>query len=134
MTVKTSDIPFAGTDAKVFIKLQGRSGDDSDDLPLKKSGKDLFEQNQTDVFVFEDIPSVGEITHVKVWHDNSGKVLSQTVIKEMQRPLKRYIKRDLKRPNFSSLILPTLCMLVLGITYVDLPCKVNAIYQFRKFV
>ena len=73
MTVKTSDIQFAGTDAKVFIKLQGRNGDDSEDLTLKRSGKDLFEQNQTDVFVFEDIPSVGEITHVKVWHDNSGK-------------------------------------------------------------
>ena len=71
--MKTSDIQFAGTDAKVFIKLQGRNGDDSDDLALKKSGKDLFEQNQTDVFIFEDISSVGEITNVKVWHDNSGK-------------------------------------------------------------
>ena len=79
MTVKTSDIPFAGTDAKVFIKLQGRSGDDSDDLALKKSGKDLFEQGQTDVFFFEDIPSVGEITHVKVWHDNSGKILKRYI-------------------------------------------------------
>uniref|UniRef100_A0A3B4DKH5 PLAT domain-containing protein n=1 Tax=Pygocentrus nattereri TaxID=42514 RepID=A0A3B4DKH5_PYGNA len=70
--VKTSDISGAGTDANVFLIVFGENGD-TGTLALKESSnRNKFERNQMDVFRFSDILSLGELSKIRVWHDNTG--------------------------------------------------------------
>uniref|UniRef100_A0A665W322 Lipoxygenase homology domains 1a n=1 Tax=Echeneis naucrates TaxID=173247 RepID=A0A665W322_ECHNA len=70
--VKTSDIAGAGTDANVWIIVFGESGD-TGILALKECNKsNKFERKQVDTFRFSDILSLGELSKVRVWHDNTG--------------------------------------------------------------
>ncbi|CAN9504554.1 unnamed protein product [Ophioblennius macclurei] len=70
--VKTSDSAGAGTDANVWIIIFGENGD-TGVLALKESNKsNKFERKQVDIFSFRDILSMGELSKVRVWHDNSG--------------------------------------------------------------
>ncbi|XP_045923575.1 lipoxygenase homology domain-containing protein 1-like [Micropterus dolomieu] len=70
--VKTSDNAGAGTDANVWIIIFGENGD-SGTLALKESNKsNKFERKQVDTFRFSDILSIGELSKVRVWHDNTG--------------------------------------------------------------
>ncbi|XP_058639791.1 lipoxygenase homology domain-containing protein 1 isoform X4 [Onychostoma macrolepis] len=70
--VKTSDIAAAGTDANVFLIVFGENGD-TGTLALREcSNRNKFEHNQVDVFRFGDILSLGELSKVRVWHDNKG--------------------------------------------------------------
>ncbi|KAK7479806.1 hypothetical protein BaRGS_00028986, partial [Batillaria attramentaria] len=73
ITVKTSDVRGAGTDANVYIILFGVNGD-SGELHLKDSttNKSPFETGQTDVFTIKHILSLGELSKLRVWHDNKG--------------------------------------------------------------
>lgn len=73
--MKTSDILGAGTDANVFVTLFGANGDSSE-LELKKSETNLnkFERNKTDIFSFNDLLSLGELTKVRIRHDNTGSI------------------------------------------------------------
>ncbi|XP_069906347.1 lipoxygenase homology domain-containing protein 1 isoform X3 [Oryctolagus cuniculus] len=72
VTVKTSDILGAGTDANVFIIIFGENGD-SGTLPLKQSANwNKFERNNTDTFSFPDMLSLGHLCKLRVWHDNKG--------------------------------------------------------------
>jgi hypothetical protein len=79
ISVKTSNVKGAGTDANVFVTLFGDNGD-SGPLHLKKSetNKSPFENDQNDVFVFNDILSLGELAKCRVWHDNKGLYLNIT--------------------------------------------------------
>ena len=72
--MKTSDVRGAGTNANVFIVIFGEHGD-SGDKPLRQSESNgsPFENNQTDVFTFNDELSLGALMKVRVWHDNKGK-------------------------------------------------------------
>jgi len=71
VNVKTGDVIGAGTDANVFMIIFGENGD-SGELALKNSEtyKDKFERNHTDVFTFKNLLSLGELTKVRIWHDN----------------------------------------------------------------
>ena len=73
ISVKTSDIRGAGTDANVYVVVFGQNGD-SGELHLKESetNKSPFENNQTDVFTFPHTLSLGTLTKCRVWHDNKG--------------------------------------------------------------
>ncbi|KAL5006870.1 hypothetical protein ScPMuIL_015676 [Solemya velum] len=73
ISVKTSDVRGAGTDAGVYMVLFGSNGD-SGELHLEKSenNKSPFENNQLDIFVFKDILSLSELSKCRVWHDNKG--------------------------------------------------------------
>ncbi|XP_055036930.2 lipoxygenase homology domain-containing protein 1 [Misgurnus anguillicaudatus] len=72
VSVKTSDATGAGTDANVWMIIFGENGD-TGTLALKESGNtNKFERKQTDTFRFPDILSLGELSKVRVWHDNSG--------------------------------------------------------------
>ncbi|XP_031222113.1 lipoxygenase homology domain-containing protein 1 [Mastomys coucha] len=72
VSVKTSDILGAGTDANVFIIIFGENGD-SGTLPLKQSANwNKFERNNTDTFNFSDMLSLGHLCKLRVWHDNKG--------------------------------------------------------------
>lgn len=71
--VKTSDIFGAGTDANVYVILFGTTGD-SGKLYLHESDthRDKFERAQEDVFHFPNMLSLGELSKLRIWHDNSG--------------------------------------------------------------
>ncbi|XP_061733262.1 LOW QUALITY PROTEIN: lipoxygenase homology domain-containing protein 1 [Nerophis ophidion] len=70
--VKTSDVAGAGTDANVWIIIFGENGD-TGTLALKECNRsNKFERKQADTFRFADILSLGELSKVRVWHDNRG--------------------------------------------------------------
>ncbi|XP_075870025.1 lipoxygenase homology domain-containing protein 1 [Nelusetta ayraudi] len=70
--IKTGDVAAAGTDAKVWIIVFGENGD-TGTLLLRDSNKsNKFERKQVDMFRFSDILSLGELSKVRVWHNNSG--------------------------------------------------------------
>ncbi|XP_076859680.1 lipoxygenase homology domain-containing protein 1 [Brachyhypopomus gauderio] len=70
--VKTSDVTGAGTDANVFLIIFGENGD-TGTLALKEcSNRNKFERKQMDVFRFHDVLSLGELSKIRVWHDNKG--------------------------------------------------------------
>ncbi|XP_044239129.1 lipoxygenase homology domain-containing protein 1 isoform X1 [Ursus arctos] len=72
VSVKTSDILGAGTDANVFIIIFGENGD-SGTLALKQSANwNKFERNNTDTFNFSDMLNLGHLCKLRVWHDNKG--------------------------------------------------------------
>lgn len=66
----------AGTDAKVWIIIFGENGD-TGTLALRDSNKsNKFERKQVDMFRFCDILSLGDLSKVRVWHNNSGETRS----------------------------------------------------------
>ncbi|KAL1253398.1 hypothetical protein QQF64_018091 [Cirrhinus molitorella] len=72
VSVKTSDVTASGTDANVWMIIFGENGD-TGTLTLKESNNtNKFERKQTDTFRFPDILSLGELSKVRIWHDNSG--------------------------------------------------------------
>ncbi|XP_048241483.1 lipoxygenase homology domain-containing protein 1-like isoform X2 [Haliotis rufescens] len=73
ISVNTTDIRGSGTDANVYIILFGANGD-SGDIHLDKSetNKDPFEQGRNDVFTIKNILTLGELSKLRVWHDNKG--------------------------------------------------------------
>lgn len=63
----------AGTDANVFIIVFGEHGD-TGTLALKQSNNsNKFERKALDVFKFVDMLSLGNLSKVRIWHDNKGK-------------------------------------------------------------
>ncbi|XP_076005611.1 lipoxygenase homology domain-containing protein 1 [Genypterus blacodes] len=70
--VQTSDVGGAGTDANVCLILFGEFGD-TGTLALKEStNRNKFERKAKDVFKFPDMLSLGELSKIRVWHDNKG--------------------------------------------------------------
>ncbi|KAG7499250.1 lipoxygenase-likey domain-containing protein 1 isoform X1 [Solea senegalensis] len=70
--VKTSDVAGAGTDANVWVIIFGENGD-TGTLALKECNKsNKFERKQLDTFRFLEILSLGELSKIRVWHDNTG--------------------------------------------------------------
>jgi hypothetical protein len=72
ISVKTGDVRGAGTDANVFVKLFGESGE-TEDKKLESSGNN-FERGNTDTFSFEAL-DLGEVTKVRVGHGKFFLVL-----------------------------------------------------------
>lgn len=57
----------------MFVILFGEYGD-TGTLPLKEgANRNKFERKKKDVFRFPDLLSLGEMSKVRVWHDNKGK-------------------------------------------------------------
>eukprot|EP00061_Rhincodon_typus_P014906 g42283.t1 len=70
ITVKTSDVSGAGTDANVSLIIFGEHGD-TGILALKQSNNsNKFERKSTDIFKFTDMLSLGDLSKVRIWHDN----------------------------------------------------------------
>lgn len=57
----------------MFVIVFGEFGD-TGILPLKAStNRNKFERKMKDVFRFPDMLSLGELSKVRVWHDNKGE-------------------------------------------------------------
>jgi len=76
VSVQTSNVNGAGTDAGVYITLFGENGD-SGEIRLKSSetNKKPFENNQLDVFTLSNILNLGQLFKVRIWHDNKGSLV-----------------------------------------------------------
>lgn len=83
MSMYLCNIPGAGTDANVFLIVFGEYGD-TGTLPLKEStNRNKFERKTKDVFRFPDMLSLGELSKIRVWHDNKGEAKRRaTVMRE----------------------------------------------------
>lgn len=68
--VTTSQEPFAGTDARVYVNLIGVNGASTGSIKLHNSMQD-FERGRTDTF-YRDASPVGHLKAIKVHRDNSG--------------------------------------------------------------
>lgn len=59
----------------------GENGD-TGTLALKESeNTNKFEQSLTDTFCFTDILSLGELSKIRVWHDNTGECINKYTVK-----------------------------------------------------
>ena len=72
VSVVTSDVRGAGTDARVYIQLFGDRSD-SGKVPLEtsKTNRNKFERGQTDLFEIKE-SDVGDIRKIRIGHDGSG--------------------------------------------------------------
>ena len=69
VTVVTADERFAGTDANVYLRIEGAKGE-TPTMPLEATRAD-FERGNVDVFKLT-APDVGEIVAVVIGHDGRG--------------------------------------------------------------
>jgi len=71
ITVKTGDLPNAGTSAGVYCVLYGgRGGDRSSGKILLTNGK--FQRGRTDLFNVEVLELLSPLSRLDVGHDNKG--------------------------------------------------------------
>ena len=70
VTVRTSDVRWAGTDAKVSVRLIGAEGKTTSVRVLENDSNN-FERNAEDVFVVRDV-DVGAVSRVEIKHDGRG--------------------------------------------------------------
>ena len=94
ITVYTGIWRRCGTTANVAINIYGDQRD-SDVIPLTCSAmcaKKLFQRGSVHTFVLPLAKMLGDITHIKIWHDNSGKnpswFLRQVVIRDIKNDAK----------------------------------------------
>ncbi|XP_067681544.1 lipoxygenase homology domain-containing protein 1-like [Haliotis asinina] len=93
ITVITGHKKMAGTDAKVYLTLYGKSGSSPKlHLPDDKNKK-RFERNSEDHFKFR-IKDIGEIKRIRIEHDGSGLAAGWN--------LQKVIIHDINDPSFSA--------------------------------
>ncbi|CAF4073398.1 unnamed protein product, partial [Rotaria sordida] len=73
VTTKTSNIDDAGCDSDISIVIFGQNGD-SGELKLENSSTHMnkFERDREDIFTFENILSLGELTKLRVSNSESS--------------------------------------------------------------
>ncbi|XP_078368600.1 lipoxygenase homology domain-containing protein 1-like isoform X2 [Oculina patagonica] len=74
MTFETEDVPFAGTDATVYVQLFGEKGQ-TEKIEFKSENKleaPKFKRGRIDKFAVETA-DVGKLTKLRVGHDNTGR-------------------------------------------------------------
>jgi hypothetical protein len=72
--VHTGDAKDADTRANVSFVVYGDKGRSSPEIKLDKSETYVtpFRRDQLDIFNTIDVKNLGELTKIKIWHDNSG--------------------------------------------------------------
>jgi lipoxygenase homology domain-containing protein 1 len=70
VVVKTGNIKYAGTNAKVYITLNGSLAN-SGERQLNNEGND-FVRGHSDTYAIKTDTDLGEIQHVRIRHDGSG--------------------------------------------------------------
>lgn len=73
ITVHTGDVKDAGTQSNVSVELFGKKGK-SPKLKLDKSEtyNTKFCRDQLDIFTVYNIPHLGDLHKIQVWHDRTG--------------------------------------------------------------
>lgn len=71
MEVKTSDVRGAGTDAAVFLTIQGATASTGPHI-LEAHSRKCFERDQLDRFTLDNLPDVTPLTQIRVSHDAAG--------------------------------------------------------------
>lgn len=78
VTVHTSDVPDAGTTARVYMELNGTSNSSSPkelSNPVSSSSsshkQQPFQRRQADCFILKCF-DLGEVQRLTIWHDGSG--------------------------------------------------------------
>ncbi|XP_066910530.1 polycystin family receptor for egg jelly-like isoform X2 [Clytia hemisphaerica] len=71
VTVNTGSRRRAGTTSNVYFTLSGDLGDTGVRV-LKDPKRRTFQRSSSDVFVMTTAGSLGDLTYLKVWHDNKG--------------------------------------------------------------
>ncbi|XP_051886628.1 polycystin family receptor for egg jelly-like [Pristis pectinata] len=71
VTLYTGGRPDAGTTADVFLTLVGTSTE-SDAYLLHHPEHQTFSRNSVDTFLLTAKVDLGELTHIRVWHNNVG--------------------------------------------------------------
>uniref|UniRef100_A0A8C5N031 Polycystin family receptor for egg jelly n=1 Tax=Leptobrachium leishanense TaxID=445787 RepID=A0A8C5N031_9ANUR len=72
VTLYTGSRYGAGTTAEVFLKIIGMESDSETHL-LSRPGRDAFETGGVDTFLLSTSCCLGDISHIRIWHNNSGK-------------------------------------------------------------
>ena len=72
VVVKTADRLWAGTDAKVLLKLHGKNGEESENLELNNIFCNDFEQGAEDVFNTENVKFIVDVDYIELWRDDFG--------------------------------------------------------------
>ena len=76
VTVQTSDVTFAGTDANVSITLIGeKDGKQTKSAPNVKlnNSKNNFERGALEIFDVGPYPDLGKLTAIEIGHDGTGR-------------------------------------------------------------
>lgn len=73
ITVHTGDVKDAGTQSNVSVELFGEKGK-SPKLKLDKSEtyNTKFCRDQLDIFTVYNVPHLGDLHKIQVWHDRTG--------------------------------------------------------------
>ncbi|XP_022806964.1 lipoxygenase homology domain-containing protein 1-like isoform X2 [Stylophora pistillata] len=74
MTFETEDVPFAGTDATVYVQMFGEKGQ-TEKIEFRSEDKKeapKFKRGRIDKFAVETA-DVGKLTKLRVGHDNTGR-------------------------------------------------------------
>ncbi|MBN2739221.1 MAG: hypothetical protein JXR70_19740 [Spirochaetales bacterium] len=71
VTVHTADVLYAGTNADVFITIYGSEGQ-SEKFQLDKPGYNDFERNNTDLYSVTTPDDLGNLSHVRIEHNDKG--------------------------------------------------------------
>ena len=96
ITIKTGMGWTAGTTANVGIRLYGKD-DKSGSRHLSHDNKP-FQRGKIDMFQIATQESLGEVTRIKIWHDNTGLdpawFLSRVILKDLQSKKRYYFLVD----------------------------------------
>eukprot|EP00794_Sanderia_malayensis_P014077 gene14077-15546_t len=86
VTVFTGFGNSASTTSRVFIQISGEDGS-SEARELCDASKRTFQKRAKDVFLVSCEDFLGDLTYLKIWHDNSGKrpswYLSKVAIRDL---------------------------------------------------
>lgn len=87
ITVYTSDCKYAGTDADVVCTLYGTTTDgaqvESPPDMLLSNSKNNFERARVDVFDLPPMADLGELSQIRIGHNNSGTLTGLSACKSL---------------------------------------------------
>lgn len=73
ITVWTGNMPGSGTSANVYLLLCGDNGEAEPRwLTDPMEGKKSFQRGNTDMFLLTTSSWLGQLSHARLWHDNTG--------------------------------------------------------------
>lgn len=85
VTVWTGNMPSSGTTAQVSLVVAGDDGETEPRLLCDRRKAGLFTTGSVQCFLLTCSEWLGTLSHVRVWHDNSGKSPSWFLLRVLIR-------------------------------------------------